>query len=177
MSASPVLILKNNLQGKHNNMRTTRYDSYGGTKMTRRQAREQAFTILFEKSFHPETDLDEILEISIEQELMHEDEYATALAKTAWDNLTKIDELIEKNSIGWRINRISKVSLAILRLAICEMLHVPEVPVSVSINEAVELCKKFGAEEDGPFVNGILGSIARSSDMLGSGENDTAAEE
>lgn len=146
--------------------------------MTRRQAREQAFTILFEKSFHPETDLDEILEISIEQELMQEDEYATALAKTAWDNLIKIDELIEKHSIGWRINRISKVSLAILRLAICEMLHVPEVPVSVSINEAVELCKKFGAEEeDGPFVNGILGSIARSPDMPGGGGNSTAAEE
>ncbi len=129
--------------------------------MTRRQAREQAFTILFEKSFHPETPLEDILEISIEQELMQEDEYAVSLAKTAWNNLIEIDELIEKNSIGWRINRISKVSLAILRLAICEINYIPEVPVSVSINEAVELCKKFGAEDDAPFVNGILGSIAR----------------
>ena len=129
--------------------------------MTRRQAREQAFAILFEKSFHPETEMDDILEISIEQELVQDDEYATRLAKTAWDKLFDIDELIEKNSIGWRISRISKVSLAILRLAICEILFIPEVPVSVSINEAVELCKKYGAEEDAPFVNGILGSIAR----------------
>jgi transcription antitermination protein NusB len=144
--------------------------------MTRRQAREQAFAILFEKSFHPETDLEEILEISMEQGLMKQDEYAVSLAKTAWSNLPEIDELIEKNSIGWRISRISKVSLAILRLAICEIHFIPEVPVSVSINEAVELCKKFGAEEDGPFVNGILGSIARSPEETNTGENNTAGE-
>ncbi len=129
--------------------------------MTRRQAREQAFTILFEKSFHPETPLEDIIEINIEQERIKDDEYALGLAKTAWNNLLEIDEIIEKNSIGWRISRISKVALAILRLAICEMMYIPEVPVSVSINEAVELCKKFGAEDDAPFVNGILGSVAR----------------
>lgn len=129
--------------------------------MTRRQAREQAFTILFEKSFHPETPLEDIIEINIEQERIKDDEYASGLAKTTWHNLIEIDEIIEKNSIGWRISRISKVALAILRLAICEMMYIPEVPVNVSINEAVELCKKFGAEDDGPFVNGILGSIAR----------------
>ena len=130
--------------------------------MTRRQSREQAFAILFEKSFHPETELEDIIELNIEHELMENDEFATRLAKTAWDKLFEIDELIEKNSIGWRISRISKVSLAILRLAICEILYINEVPVSVSINEAVELCKKYAAVEDAPFVNGILGSIARS---------------
>jgi transcription antitermination protein NusB len=145
--------------------------------MTRRQAREQAFAILFEKSFHPETTLEDILEISIEQELMQDDEYATGLAKSAWDNLSEIDELIEKNSIGWRISRISKVSLAILRLAICEILYVPEVPVSVSINEAVELCKKFGAEDDAPFVNGILGSIARAPERQEKSGGEPAGEE
>lgn len=129
--------------------------------MTRRQAREQAFTILFEKSFHPETPLVDIIEINIEQERIEDDEYALGLARSTWDHLIEIDDLIEKNSIGWRINRISKVALAILRLAICEMMYIPEVPVSVSINEAVELCKKFGADDDAPFVNGILGSIAR----------------
>lgn len=129
--------------------------------MTRRQAREQAFTILFEKSFHPETPLDDIIEINIEQELLQEDEYALGLARSTWNNLLEIDEVIEKNSIGWRVSRISKVALAILRLAICEMMYIPEVPVSVSINEAVELCKKFGAEDDAPFVNGILGSVSR----------------
>ncbi|MGI6249390.1 MAG: transcription antitermination factor NusB [Acutalibacteraceae bacterium] len=129
--------------------------------MTRRQAREQAFIVLFEKSFHPETALDEILEVGVEQELVQEDEYASNLAQTAWDNLVSIDDLIEQNSIGWRINRISKVALAILRLSVCEILYLPDVPVSVSINEAVELGKKFGAEEDSAFINGVLGSIAR----------------
>lgn len=129
--------------------------------MTRRQAREQAFIVLFEKSFHPETALDEILEVGVEQELVQEDEYASNLAQTAWDNLVSIDDLIEQNSIGWRINRISKVVLAILRLSVCEILYLPDVPVSVSINEAVELGKKFGAEEDSAFINGVLGSIAR----------------
>lgn len=132
--------------------------------MTRRQAREQAFVILFEKSFHPETELDDILEISRELNLLEVDDYASDLARKTWDKLFDIDELIEKNSIGWRINRISKVSLAILRLAACEMLYIPEVPVSVSINEAVELCKKYGAQEDAPFVNGILGSVAKQID-------------
>ena len=145
--------------------------------MTRRQAREQAFAILFEKSFHPETEMDDILEISIEQELVKDDEYATSLAKTTWDKLFEIDELIEKNSIGWRISRISKVSLAILRLAICEINYIPEVPVSVSINEAVELCKKYGAEDDAPFVNGILGSIARAPVGEDASESEATEEE
>ncbi|MPN62610.1 Transcription antitermination protein NusB [bioreactor metagenome] len=120
--------------------------------------------VLFEKSFHPETELDDILEISRELNLLEVDDYASDLARKTWDKLFDIDEHIEKNSIGWRINRISKVSLAILRLAVCEMLYIPEVPVSVSINEAVELCKKYGAQEDASFVNGILGSVAKQID-------------
>ncbi|HOO25646.1 MAG TPA: transcription antitermination factor NusB [Clostridiales bacterium] len=135
--------------------------------MTRRQSREQAFVILFEKSFHGETPLEDIISLGVEHDLLKEDEYSTKLAQTTWANLEKIDDVIEQNSIGWRINRISKVSLSVLRLAVCEMLFVEEVPISVSINEAVELCKKFASEEEAPFVNGILGSVARS---LGSSE-------
>lgn len=144
--------------------------------MTRHQSREQAFAILFEKSFHPETDMEDILDLNIEHGLIEDDEFAALLAKTAWDKLYEIDELIEKNSIGWRISRISKVSLAILRLSICEILYIHEVPVSVSINEAVELCKKFAAVEDAPFVNGILGSIARSINNDNKEENNAGEE-
>ena len=57
------------------------------------------------------------------------------------------------------MNRLSKVSLAILRLALSEMLYEEEIPVSVSINEAVELAKKYGGREDAPFVNGVLGAV------------------
>ena len=136
--------------------------------MTRRQAREQAFMILFEKSFHPETEVEEILDVNVKNGIMEDDEFVKLLIKTTWDKLAEIDAVIEKNSIGWRISRISKVSLAVLRLSLCEILYISEVPVGVSINEAVELCKKFADEEDAPFVNGILGSVARS---LESGSN------
>ena len=60
------------------------------------------------------------------------------------------------------MNRLSRVSLAVLRLAVYELLWEPEVPVKVSINEAIELAKKYGGADDGPLVNGVLGSVAKS---------------
>ncbi|MBR5134064.1 MAG: transcription antitermination factor NusB, partial [Clostridia bacterium] len=71
------------------------------------------------------------------------------------------DRQIEEYSHRWSKNRLSKVTLAILRLALYEMQHVDETPVSVAINEAVELAKTYGDEEEPPFINGILGSVAR----------------
>ena len=69
--------------------------------------------------------------------------------------------MIEKHATRWKKNRISKVSLAVLRLALYEMKFEESIPESVSINEAVELAKKFGGEEDSSFVNGVLGAISR----------------
>ena len=76
--------------------------------------------------------------------------------------MQEIDSVISSNLKNWKLERISKVALAVLRLAIYEMSFVDEVPVSVSINEAVELCKKFAIKEDAAFVNGILGTVAKS---------------
>ena len=71
--------------------------------------------------------------------------------------------MISKNlKAGWKINRISKVSLALLRLAVYEMLYRDDVPVSVSINEAVELSKKYTVKDDTSFINGVLGAVAKS---------------
>ena len=75
--------------------------------------------------------------------------------------LFEIDAAIESNLKGWSKQRISKVSLALLRMAVCEMKYFDKVPVGVSINEAVEICKVYGSDEDKGFVNGILGSISR----------------
>jgi len=130
--------------------------------MTRKKEREQAFEILYEKSFHPETEMDDILRVNIDNGLIEDNKYVNDIVLKAWDKLFDIDELIERHSIGWKVKRISKVALAALRLAICEMFFFHEIPVAVSINEAVELCKKYGTEEDAPFVNGILGTVARS---------------
>ncbi len=73
-----------------------------------------------------------------------------------------LDTLIEQNAVGWRLSRIGKVDLSILRLAIYEMLCREDVPESVAINEAVELAKKYSEPKSKQFINGILGSISRS---------------
>lgn len=127
----------------------------------RRKSREQAFIILFEKSFNEDMAIDEIVKVAIESEVIEQDKFMDKILKNAEDNLTEIDTAIEKNLKGWSKSRISKVSLALLRMAISEMNYVDDVPVGVSINEAVEICKIYGSDEDKSFVNGVLGSVAR----------------
>ncbi len=77
------------------------------------------------------------------------------------ENLDEIDARIDSQAKGWSISRIGKVELAILRLAVFEMLYDDDIPVGVAIDEAVELSKKFGQESSGSFVNGILASLAK----------------
>lgn len=133
---------------------------YGGCIMTRKEAREQAFIIIFEKEFNNEYTLDEIIDAAKDAELFEADEFAINIAKETLADIENLDGIISSNlKGGWRIGRISKVSLAILRLAICEMTKFNDIPVSVSINEAVELAKKYAAEEDSSFVNGLLSSV------------------
>lgn len=129
--------------------------------MTRKQAREQAFVLVFEKSFRPDEDVLDIAEDAYEDEQIEKDDFALMLAKKTQDNMADIDIYIEKYSKGWSLKRIPRVSLAILRIAVCEMLYVDEVPVGVSINEAVELAKTYAGDKDSSFINGILGSISR----------------
>ncbi len=129
--------------------------------MTRREEREQAFILLFEKSFNDETDLSELYELALENEIVSESDFVKKLAFSAWENLDSVDAVIEKYAKGWKINRISKVALAVLRMAIGEMLYFDDIPVGVSINEAVELCKKYAAKDDASFVNGLLGSVSK----------------
>ena len=129
--------------------------------MTRREEREQAFVLLFEKSFNQETELEELYTFAVENEAILGSDFVKSLVFTAWENVEAIDAVIEKYSRGWKISRISKVALAVLRLAICEMLYFDDIPVGVSINEAVELCKKYAAKDDSTFVNGILGTVSK----------------
>lgn len=76
-------------------------------------------------------------------------------------NLKEIDGLLESYADNWRIDRLSKVDLAVLRLSIAEICYLTDIPDSVSINEAVELAKKFGSDESGKFVNGVLGRAVK----------------
>ena len=130
--------------------------------MTRTNARNELFILIFEKQFSEST-LDEILESAKESRDFSEDKdgYLVSSFKGVYDNLLTIDDIISKNLIGWTIDRISKVSLAVLRLAIYEIKFIDDIPESVTIDEAVELCKKYSTVEDSAFVNGVLGSIVR----------------
>ena len=129
--------------------------------MTRKEERELAFTLIFEKIFNDELSIQEIVENAVEARLIEENTFAFSVAQLTYENCEEIDRLINENSVGWRVERLPKVSLAILRLALCEILYVPSVPTGVSINEAVELAKKFATQEDASFINGILGKYVR----------------
>lgn len=129
--------------------------------MNRTQEREQAFIILFESIFHPESTVDELFSLAAESEFFNETKFSRSLVETTVEHAPEIDTEIEAHAVDWSISRITKVSLAILRLAICEMLYFEDIPVSVSINEAVELAKKYAEKKDSSFINGVLGTIAR----------------
>ena len=132
--------------------------------MKRSVSREQAFILIFEKSFWGE-EIPEIIESAKLARELQDDDFMTQLAEGTFLHIDAIDALINKYSIGWKKERISRVSLAILRLCCFELLYRPDIPVGVSIDEAVELAKKFAGEEDAAYINGVLGSISRSEDL------------
>lgn len=133
--------------------------------ISRYKKREQAFILSFESLFS-DTDIEELADNAVDSNNEFMSDYAVFCAKGIRANAEEIDMYISENlKKGWRISRISKVSYTLLRLAIFEMLYVEDVPVSVSINEAVELSKKYSVPEDSAFVNGVLGSIAKKLDI------------
>ena len=128
--------------------------------MTRRQAREEAFILIFEKVFNSDS-VDEILELASEVRELTPDDYIKTVFSGVYEKIDVLDDVISQNSIGWNINRISKTALCVLRLAIFEIKFMDTIPVAVSINEAVELCKKYATTDDASFVNGILSTVAK----------------
>ena len=128
--------------------------------MTRKQAREEAFILIFEKEFN-DNSIEDVLETAAEARDLVPDDYINRVFKGVYDSLGELDSLISESLVGWSITRISKTALCIMRLAIFEMKYIEEIPVSVSINEAVELCKKYATENDASFVNGILSTVAK----------------
>ncbi|MCI5732003.1 MAG: transcription antitermination factor NusB [Eubacterium sp.] len=135
--------------------------------MTRHEMRECIFCLLFQNEFYTTEEFDEQMgnflenfhfpeehEISDKDEQEVRDKVARMLAF-----LPDIDEKISSSTKGWKIDRIAKAELAILRLAVYEALYDDAVPVGVAVNEAVELAKQYGDDNGAAFVNGILGKI------------------
>lgn len=129
--------------------------------MTRREAREQAFIVLFEKIFDNDATISEIVATAKVAELIKINSFAENILNVVEEHSSEIDGIIETNSQDWTLTRLPKVSLAILRLAVAEIKYIDEVPNGVAVNEAVELAKKYGTNEDASFINGILGTIAK----------------
>lgn len=127
----------------------------------RRQEREEAFVLVFERMFKDD-ESEEVFDSAVEARDAAIGNFTRTLTNGVYDNLEAIDEIIEKNLKGWKKNRISYVALTLLRIAVFEIMFVDDVPTSVSINEAVQLCKKYATEQDASFLNGVLGGVARS---------------
>nr|WP_275940511.1 transcription antitermination factor NusB [Herbinix luporum] len=130
--------------------------------VTRREIREHIFLMLFRKEFHNEQELLDQMDLylsELSQPTVEEYAYLTNRFQSILEKLEEIDDMISKTASGWSINRIGKVELTILRLAVYEMHFDDEIPIKVAINEAVELAKVFGGDEAPGFVNGILAKL------------------
>lgn len=128
--------------------------------MTRRESREQAFALLFEKTFN-DMPVEELAQRAAQARDVAVSGFAMRLAQGAEAHQAELDERIAAYSHKWSMERISRVALSVMRLCIYEMLYEDDTPDNIAINEAVELAKKYGGDEDAPFINGILGSISR----------------
>ena len=144
--------------------------------MTRTTAREIAIQLGFAAAATgetPQTLLDRFFEPEHYASLMQEDElysqlpdekqmdYITRLVTLTQEHRDEIDEQIRRYSRGWRVERISKTALAVLRTALCEILYMDDIPNAAAINEAVELAKGYDEPDTVSFVNGVLGGFMR----------------
>lgn len=141
-------------------------------KLTRRTARENAFLAAFASTFDNAMPED-VIALNNELGENRVDEFGRKLINDYYEHSAEINDMIRDHLKGWTIDRIPRVSLTVLRLALSEILYGNEKLPSVTINEAVELTKKFGGNEDYQFVNGLLGSVVRE---LGLADQDSASE-
>ncbi|MBR5614343.1 MAG: transcription antitermination factor NusB [Clostridia bacterium] len=128
--------------------------------MNRTKAREYAFILLFEYRFQPD-EIERIIADFVEEyQPGNQQEYIQRVVRGVIQNIEDIDKKIGDLSKDWKVDRISYVSLAVLRLAAFEIENCEDIPAAVSVNEAVGLAKKYDGEEAAPFVNGILGKLS-----------------
>ncbi len=129
--------------------------------MTRRESREEALSLIFEQDFDLDRTEEEILDAAMEIREEKISKFAKELFLKTNENRGDIDEKIARAAENWKFERIGKVTLAILRLAGCEIDFFPEIPVEITVNEALELTRKFDDEKSVGFVNGVLGNYAK----------------
>ena len=132
--------------------------------MKRSEIREAVFLLLFRAEFNELKDMPEQMQMFFDAEgedlrvqVSDEDrEYIISRATDVCNHMEEIDKMISEKATGWTVQRMGKVDLTVIRLAVYEIVYDDKVPRGVGINEAVELAKKYGRDESGAFVNGVL---------------------
>ena len=140
-------------------------------KITRRQAREITLCLVFDFGFNSEEKPEELLDLYItyfpeanEEKMtqqIKENEYISQVYFGVAESIAELDEIISNCSLKWKAERISRVSKSILRLAVYELLYMSDIPEEVTVNEAVELAKKYDTDDSYTFVNGVLGAVIK----------------
>ena len=128
--------------------------------MNRKNARENAFILLFEGVCKRDETAEEIFAKAVEYRDFEHDDYVKKVFFGAYENAQIIEETVETSLQGWKKERISAVSTALFRLSTYEMMFMENIPVKVSINEAIELSKKYDDDKAYGFVNGVLNAVA-----------------
>lgn len=126
----------------------------------RRKAREVALQVLYSLNFVT-LDVEKAMELFWGNFVAPkaDKEFAASLIEGTWGHREELDGLIENSSDNWSLSRMSKVDISILRLAVFELLYCEDIPSKVTMNEAIDLGKTFGAENSGSFINGILDAL------------------
>jgi len=133
--------------------------------MGRREQREQVFKLLFRVEFNSQEDMPEQIRLFTEDSeefpRQKDGDYVADRFTKVQEKLSEIDKLLNEQAEGWGTTRMGKVELAVLRLAVYEIMFDEDIPGSVAINEAVEIAKKYGQETSGGFVNAVLAKIVK----------------
>ena len=128
-------------------------------KISRKEAREILLGLLFETEFKADEDINGIYLLAVQDREIPDNEYIRRGYFGIHQNIEQIDQTIGSHSNGWKTGRMTRISRSVLRLCVWEMLFEDDIPYSVSINEAVELSKKYDEEKARAFINGILNSV------------------
>jgi len=128
-------------------------------KITRQEARETLFALLFEIEFRGADDPVSIYELACDNREIPDDKYIRQCFFSIISRSDLLDAVITKYSRGWKAGRLSKVSRSVLRIAVYEMLFAEDIPMNVSISQAVELSLKYGEDKAKQFVNGVLSGL------------------
>ncbi len=147
----------------HSRCKAGRSTDRGRIIMTRREARDAVFTLLYEYEFQRELNPDDVFAVSVENREIEveKDAYISAAYTGVCAHRDELDQKIAAHSGTWKPERMSRISRTILRLAAYELTYMPEIPQNVVINEAIELSKRYEGDRAPGFVNGILNALAK----------------